>query len=110
MIKIKTPKTNQSSFAGFESERISIAELLNTLGGIEKGDDMDDITVKELTFEDIVFDPIIPVWNIKNTQSEPYFIRGEKNFLSKDNLFSPLRFFRTLLLYVCNGFKFKSKQ
>jgi hypothetical protein len=109
MIKIKTPKTNQSSFAGFESERIRVAELLNTLGGIEREDAPDDITVKELTFEDIVFDPVIPVWNIKNTQYEPYFRRGEKKILSKDHLFSPVRFFRILLLYVCNGFKIKSK-
>jgi hypothetical protein len=61
MIKIKTSKTNQSSFACFESERISVAELFKALGGIERGDDLDDITVKELTFEHVVFDPVIPV-------------------------------------------------
>jgi hypothetical protein len=43
-----------------------------------------------------------PDRNIKNTPYKPYFGKREKKFLSKNNLFSPVRSFRTLLLYVCN--------
>ena len=93
MIRIKTPKTNQFSFADFESERISVAEMFNALGGIERGNDLDNITVKELNLDDVVFDPIIPVWNIKKSPYEPYFIREEKKFLSKDELFFQSGFF-----------------
>lgn len=110
MMNIKTLKENQSSFADFESERMSVVELFNTLGGIERGYDLDNITVKELTLEDVVYDPVIPVWSINKTQYEPHSIKGDRNFLSKDNLFSPVRILRTLWLYVYNEFKLKAKQ
>ncbi|MDR2773239.1 MAG: hypothetical protein LBC19_00605 [Tannerella sp.] len=93
MIKIKTPKTNQFSFAGFESERISVAELLNILGGIERENAPDDITVKELTFDDVVFNHVIPVRNIENTQYKPYFRKREKKFFQKTTFFLQSGFF-----------------
>jgi hypothetical protein len=90
-----------SFYEDFIDDRISGSELFHTVGGIEKADYFANESISKVS-------ALNTEWNIKYPDDEIYELK--ENIPDGNNFFHTVRFLRTLLLYVCNGFKFKSKQ
>jgi hypothetical protein len=90
-----------SLYDDFKDERMEASEMYDTLGGIVTN----EVVAKDLMFGDMGYDPIVPGWDVRNADDEMYLWAEDKNIPIKNHLFSTVRFFWTLVLYVCSGFK-----
>jgi hypothetical protein len=86
-----------SSHDVFRDERIDVSEMFNTLGGIERAG---------MIAADVFDNPALEsVWEMKYPGDDIYSVAGDGNIPVKNNFFSAVRLFRTLVSYVCSRFK-----
>jgi hypothetical protein len=88
-----------SSYDDFRGERIDAAEMFDMLGGIERtamiaGDVFDHTALES-------------VWNVKYPDDDICSSARDRNIPANSNFFFAVRFFRTLVLYVCSRFRNK---
>ncbi|MDR0699530.1 MAG: hypothetical protein LBG28_09995 [Tannerella sp.] len=95
MILIKEKQC--SSYDDFKDEQIGESEQFNVVGGIEKIDCFANISAKNDLSGDFALDTMLSI-----RYSDEELREFEKNILTGNNFFHTVRFFRTILLYVCN--------
>lgn len=76
-------------FQDFHTDRLPARELYGIVGGVVRNDEIDYITVDDLTHQDTAYDSLMPNWQEQRT--------GDKKLSNRNVIFSPLRFFRTLM-------------
>ncbi|MDR1602826.1 MAG: hypothetical protein LBS42_10420 [Tannerella sp.] len=92
---LKRENPYMPSHDGFEDERMDVAEMLDTPGGIERA----GVPAGGM-FDNPVFES---VWDMKYPGDDIYSVAEDRNIPVKNKFFSAVRFFRTLALYVCSG-------
>ena len=93
-------KNPASFFNHFEDDRITDSEMFDTLGGIERNEMIENIAVDDPTFEDTVFDGIVPDW--KNKDVDLVLVKSN-SFKKTQQIFS-VQSFRTILHFLCIKF------
>ena len=94
-------KSPTSFFNHFEDDRITDSEMFDTLGGIEQNEMIENIAVDDPTFEDTVFDGIVPDWKNKDVD----LVAIKTNFPKSHQQIFSVRPFRTFLQFLCINFK-----